>query len=203
MIVLISPEIDLNDEMDILNLLFKAGLEYFHLRKPNKNLHEHRHYLDQIDERFHNRIVIHYFHELIDQYNLKGVHYQEAKRRENDHALKRFITDLSDMGKTVSSSFHDPEELAQCKFDFNYHMLSPVFSSISKAGYEGKEFNVNHIDKQIIGLGGVTSKNLGQITSLGFYGVGVLGGIWNSPTPIEEFSRIKKYYKYFSNERSF
>ena len=36
MIVLIAPEKDIKDEITILNQLFEAGLEFYHLRKPEK-----------------------------------------------------------------------------------------------------------------------------------------------------------------------
>ena len=41
MIVLIAPENDIPNEIEILYQLFQEGLEYFHLRKPNKNYKEH------------------------------------------------------------------------------------------------------------------------------------------------------------------
>ena len=97
-------------------------------------------------------------------------------------------------GKTISSSFHEPEELENCAFEFDYHLLSPVFSSISKEGYEGRGFDVNSIDKIIIGMGGVTTKNLSDFNTLGFKGIGVLGGIWNSEIPVEDFKSMKLYY---------
>jgi thiamine-phosphate pyrophosphorylase len=81
MVVLISPETDVHDEIFILNQLFDAGLEYYHLRKPKKDCKEHHAYLNQIDEKYHDRIVIHFFHELINQFNLKGIHFQEQKKK--------------------------------------------------------------------------------------------------------------------------
>ena len=83
MIVLIAPEQDIPNEIDILLQLFEAGLQYYHFRKPFKNLQEHIDYLNQIDSIYHNRIVVHYFHELINNFNLKGIHFQEQKRQHN------------------------------------------------------------------------------------------------------------------------
>ena len=98
-------------------------------------------------------------------------------------------------GKTISSSYHELETLAQDDFEFDYHLLSPVFSSISKQDYDGRGFDVNHIDKVIIGMGGVTSDNINEFKKLGFTGVGVLGGIWNSHTPIETFEKMTTYFE--------
>lgn len=191
MIVLIAPENDLDNEITILNKLFEAGLNYYHFRKPHKNYEEHKAYLNQISERYHNRIIVHYFHELVNEFNLKGIHFQEQKRRDT-HNIEQYLSNYK--ANSVSSSFHEPEELQQCEYLFDYHLLSPVFSSISKKGYEGKGFDVNHIDKKIVGMGGVKTDNLSEFTKLGFKGVGVLGGIWNSKTPIDDFKIMKQYF---------
>jgi thiamine-phosphate pyrophosphorylase len=97
-------------------------------------------------------------------------------------------------GKTISSSFHELEELINCDFEFDYHLLSPVFSSISKVGYEGRGFDVNHIDKRIIGMGGVKTKNVDAFTKLGFKGVATLGGVWNSSAPLSDFKIMNNYF---------
>lgn len=186
MVIVIAAETDRNHEIPILHQLFEAGLECFHLRKPKKNYEEHCAYLNQINPGYHNRIVVHHFHELIDVYNLKGIHFPEQKRRQQLHKLPA----LKRTGKTISSSFHEIATLAHCPFEFDYHLLSPVFSSISKEGYKGRAFDVNPIPKYIIGMGGVTANNLKTFISLGYHGAGVLGSIWNSSSPVENFKWI-------------
>ena len=95
------------------------------------------------------------------------------------------------LGKTMSSSFHEPEELAACDIEFDYHLLSPVFSSISKEGYEGRGFNVTNIDKSIVGMGGINIETIAETIQLGYKGIGVLGGVWNTENPIDSFKKIK------------
>ncbi|MBD0823302.1 thiamine phosphate synthase [Aestuariibaculum marinum] len=193
MIVLIAPEHILDNEIIILHELFREGLQYFHLRKPHQDFQFYSDYLNQIETKYHNRVVVHEFHELLEHYNLKGIHFQEAKRRET--STEAFQKLRKENKISISSSFHSPEELADCKFNFDYHLLSPVFSSISKQGYQGQGFKVNHINKTIIGMGGVTTKNLSEFDKLGYKGVGVLGGIWQSKTPVEDFKIMQKHYK--------
>lgn len=200
MIVLIAPEKDIKDEITILNQLFEAGLEFYHLRKPEKNYTAHCDYLNQIDTKYHNRIIVHFFHELINEYDLKGIHFQEQKRRDCLAISTDYFAELNLFEKTISSSFHEVAELEKCNFEFDYYLLSPVFTSISKPGYEGRGFEVNNIDKRIIGMGGVTIENLSKLTNLGFRGAGVLGGVWNSPSPITNF---KNMMNYFTNNRNY
>lgn len=194
MLIVIAPEHDIQNEISILNQLFEAGLEYYHLRKPYKNYEEHCVYLNQIDDTYHNRIVVHYFHELVNTYNLKGIHFQEQKRKDHIDNPGHYFKGLSMYGKTISSSFHEPDELESCDFEFDYHLLSPVFSSISKQGYEGRSFDVNYSDKLIIGMGGITIETLSEVFKLGFKGIGVLGGVWNMDNPVESFIELKKQY---------
>ena len=195
MIVLIAPEKDIPNEIEILQQLFKEGLEYYHFRKPEKNYEEHMVYLNQIDEKYHDRIVTHYFHELINEFNLKGIHFQEQKRIDALENGSEYFIGLDMIGKTMSSSFHEPSVLANCDIEFDYHLLSPVFSSISKKGYEGRGFDVNHIDKTIIGMGGINTDTIQETLELGFQGIGVLGGVWNTETPVESFKNIKRHYE--------
>ncbi|MGB1268831.1 MAG: thiamine phosphate synthase [Flavobacteriaceae bacterium] len=190
MIVLIAPEHDIENEIFILNQLFDAGLEYYHLRKPYKNYEEHCLYLNQIEEKYHSKVVVHYFHELVNVYNLKGIHFQEQKRKDHIDNPGHYFKGLSMYGKTISSSFHEPDELENCDFEFDYHLLSPVFSSISKKGYAGKGFKVHHIDKVVIGMGGVSLENIDAIKDMGYQGIGVLGGVWNANDPVENFKQI-------------
>lgn len=195
MIVLIAPENDIENEIKILHQLFEMGLEFYHFRKPYKNYEDHVLYLNQIDKKYHDRIVVHYFHELINEFNLKGIHFQEQKRRDVLENGSQYFIGLNMIGKTMSSSFHEPEELDSCDIEFDYHLLSPVFSSISKKGYEGKGFDVNHIDKMIIGMGGIDNNTIKETIQLGFQGIGVLGGVWNTENPIESFKNIKEEYE--------
>ena len=195
MIIVIAPETDVSNEIEILHRLFQDGLQYYHLRKPNKNFEEHVAYLNQIDAQYHNRIVVHYFHELVNTFNLKGIHFQEQKRIDHIDNRGQYFKGLNMFGKIISSSFHELEELESCYFEFDYHLLSPVFSSISKVGYEGRGFDVNAIDKLIIGMGGVTDSNIETFKQLGYKGVGVLGGIWNSENPVDVFNKIQSQFK--------
>lgn len=194
MLILISPEKDFKNEISILNQLFETGLECFHLRKPTKNKDEVMSYLNQIDAKFHNRIVLHSYHELVNEFNLKGIHFSENMRIQYiDHPSQYFIN-LNMFGKTISSSFHEIQEVENCYFEFDYHFLSPVFNSISKENYQGRNFNVTDVDKGIVALGGITTENINQLKDLGFIGAAVLGSIWNAKNPLEYFKNLRSNF---------
>lgn len=195
MIVVIAPENDVPNELKILNQLFQEGLKYYHFRKPNKNYKAHCNYLNQIDHRYHNRIVVHYHHELINQFNLKGIHFQEQKRIDHIDNPGQYFKELNLFGKTISSSFHELKDLKNCYFEFDYHLLSHVFSPLSNEDCNSDGFDVNDINKRIISMGGVSVDNLPILDTLGYIGISVLDSIWNSNTPIDVFKKMKLHFK--------
>lgn len=195
MIIVIAPENDVQNEIEILNQLFEEGLAYYHLRKPQKDFKAHCDYINLIEEKYHNSIVVHHHHELINEFNLKGIHFQEQQRINHIDNPGKYFLGLDMFGKTISSSFHEPKDIKDCNFEFDYHLLSPVFASISKEGMTGRGFDVNDINETIVGMGGVRADNLSEFDALGFKGVGVLGGIWNSNDPITVFKKMKQHFK--------
>lgn len=175
-----------------LNELFSEGLEYFHLRKPEQSIDEFRRYLDVIKPEFHRHIMLHQHQELLNEYEIKGVHLQEQVRKSLFDHLQDFVAAHQNLNLMVSSSFHEVEDIKESAGDFDYVLLSPVFDAISKPGYEGRSFDVKGLDHQIIGMGGIKIANVEATRDRGFSGVGVLGSIWNSEDPVSAFRELKK-----------
>jgi len=192
MLIVLTSEKPLTNEAEQINNLFKAGLEILHLRKPTFTIDGYRALLDQIDAKYHNKIMIHQFPELTIDYNLRGIHLQEQARLDLEDALEVTTKIYTNKGFAVSSSFHSKEDIKNCSVDFEYVLLSPVFGSISKAGYKGKGFDVTDLDAFVIGMGGINEDTLQATFDLGFKGVGVLGGIWSTEDSLESFLKINK-----------
>ncbi|WP_405224681.1 thiamine phosphate synthase [Dokdonia sp. Asnod1-B02] len=194
MIIVLSPENDIPNEIEIINKLFKQGLACYHVRKPHKNYEEYCAYIQQIDTVFHDRIVVHDHHMIINEFNLKGIHFKEQHRIDHIDNPGKYFKGLNMFGKTISSSFHDLQALEDCYFEFDYHFLSPVFNSISKEGYKGRGFDVNNSDKTIIALGGIRPENVAQVKQLGYNGIAVLGSIWKAENPLASFRKMKQAF---------
>jgi len=91
--------------------------------------------------------------------------------------------------------FHSMQEMENYKRKYEYAFLSPIFDSISKAGYKSK-FYVHELKfkiegKNIIALSGIDEEKIAFCRVLGFVGVAVLGALWNSKDSVEKFKRIK------------
>ncbi len=192
MIVLISPETTVPQELRILDQMFEEELLCFHLRKPLFSIDEQRKYLDGINNKFLSRIVIHSHHSLRKEYGLRGIHFTEKDRISKEHDFQSIQT--SEKGISFSSSFHHPTDIERSNLNLDYHFLSPVFTSISKKNYPGKEYNVNHIDRSIIALGGITIENALRTKGLGYNGIAVLGTVWQNETPLEVFTSLVNLY---------
>jgi thiamine monophosphate synthase len=155
----------------------------FHLRKPGLTESETEEIILQINSNFHNRIVLHDHFPLAAKYRLKGVHLNSRNPEANFRG--EYWCRCS-----ISRSCHSLEEVAANKDRCNYVTLSPVFDSISKAGYNAgfsyhalKDASENGIiDSKVVALGGITSSNISSALALGFGGVAVLGTVWNRAT---------------------
>lgn len=191
-LVVLTSEKVITDEESVLNALFSNGLMNLHLRKPLFEIEDCSNLLDQINPEYYDRIVLHFHHELCGEYGLKGIHLQENARKNLGDKLPSYISGFKGNGYSVSSSFHAPQEIVECKTTFDYVLLSPVFDSISKFGYEGKGFNVRQLDATVIGMGGVNENTVQMTYNLGYKGAGILGGIWNSQDYLSSFLAIKK-----------
>ncbi|MDF1674850.1 MAG: thiamine phosphate synthase [Vicingaceae bacterium] len=94
--------------------------------------------------------------------------------------------------------FHSLKELENCKEKYDYAFLSPVFDSISKAGYKS-QLNLKEVSNvlknkkdKIIALGGIDEDKINTIKAIGFSGIALLGTIWKSDNPVEKFKQIKE-----------
>ncbi len=194
-LIVITPEVSLNNEAEIITSLFESGLQILHVRKPNYSIEEYRHLLSEIPQKFHPNIVIHNHYELLNDFDLKGVHFPESIRLEGNVSIH----------KIVSTSFHKLEDITSDKINFEYAFFSPVFQSISKHGYTpALELNVlrdflnttkNKIQFPLIALGGISDKTISQTRDIGFSGAASIGYIWENPNPVAQFNKLQKALK--------
>lgn len=186
-IILISPEENHPQELEILLAFLEAGLSTFHLRKPLASKIEIRGYLNKIPKKHHDKIMLHQHHDLIREFNLKGLHFPEKVR---DEAIQ--------FKGLKSTSFHDLNSIKNCTYHFDYAFLSPIFPSISKKGHE-KEWNISELKSTIqkatfpiIALGGVDLENIQKCIKIGFQGAAVLGAVWEQKEAMKEWRILNK-----------
>lgn len=193
-LIVISHAAMLPGEATIIHQLFDEGLELFHLRKPDADEQAVRQLIETIPAEYHDRIVMHGFFHLMEEYGIRRWHFREEHRMQTgeDELVK-----LKEKGYTLSTSLHDLQTLQQLPSLFSYAFFSPVFDSISKQQYKGvtgADFYLHDEQKpiQVIALGGIDADNAGKLMAMNFDGAALLGSIWNEPlNAVANFKKTK------------
>lgn len=188
-LIVITNPTPVKNEALICNSLFAHGLETLHLRKPEAGREVCEQFIEHIEPRYRNRIVIHDHYDLVNLYGLRGIHLKSGMAE----SYVRYTNTAH-----ISISCHSFEEIANLPFRPAYCFLSPVFDSISKQGYPGK-FGMLAAEIQscgelppVVALGGITPKNLRYCQEHGFQGAAVLGYIWEHPDEaVQRFIRMQ------------
>ncbi len=191
MIIVISDTNLFAGEAIIVNSLFDEGLELLHLRKYENSKSEIIEFIKDIKPEYRNRIVLHQFHEMTDEFGITRLHFSE-KNRSNKSEVE--LKQLKQNRMVLSTSVHSIEEYNSLNSCFDYAFLSPVFDSISKDDYKAVSFDLSQkkrSDIKLIALGGVKEDNCLKAFETGFDGVAILGSIWKSENKIEAFKIIK------------
>jgi thiamine-phosphate pyrophosphorylase len=187
--IIISSPANCKDEFSIVNQLFEAGLQIFHLRKPGSSKMDCQRFLRAINPVYHDRIALHQHHELANEFMIRRLQYPEALR--NGQQLH-----LSTESVIRSTSIHHLDELRMLT-SYDYTFFSPVFDSLSKPGYRGvtdANFRLKKeaVTTKVIALGGIDTNNVLRVKEMNFDGLALLGCIWNQPyDAIVTFLEIK------------
>ncbi|MNU62904.1 Thiamine-phosphate synthase [compost metagenome] len=190
MLIVISDSDFKPGETTIVNDLFRAGLDLFHIRKYEAVENELSTFIQAIDLEYRERLVLNHHYDLGLSFGLKRFHYSERDRKQWEEIDWTGINPE----KIYSTSVHSMEEYNELPEHFSYAFLSPVFDSISKPGYRAESFDFSEKKESVtklIGLGGIQAENAGEAIQLGFDGVALLGAIWKSENPVRSMKEIK------------
>jgi thiamine-phosphate pyrophosphorylase len=191
-LVVISHATMLPGEAPIIQTLFEEGLECFHLRKPDADEQAVRQLIEAIPAVYHNRIAMHGFFHLVEEYDMHRWHFREEHRAST--TLETLVS-LKDKGNILSTSVHDLQTLQGLPALFSYTFFSPVFDSISKQqykGFAGDDFYIRDEQKpvRVIALGGIDAENIEKVMAMNFDGAALLGSLWNEPAKAVEKYRV-------------
>ena len=178
LIVIAKPAI-FKEESHLINQLFEAGLQVFHLRKENADEAIYRKIIEGILPEYHPQIALHHFHSLANDYNINRIHHTESfrKSRAGENLPKNTI---------FSTSIHQLSDLDNI-LQYDYSFFGPIFNSLSKPGYLGVIPSGFRLQKKInqpkiIALGGIGLNQIEQVKEMNFNGIALLGTIWNNPS---------------------
>lgn len=191
-LIVISPEAEDGREHSSLTRFFNAGLQSYHLRKPNWTRVQLANWLHEVPTEFHSRIVLHSHHELIGQFALGGLHQRDGAGGVLAHTPRLGLR---------SRAVHDLATLSAALVRYDRILFSPVFPSLSKPGYAPPPANSREELRtilalfrraRVIALGGVDRTKLNTCRELGFDGVAVLGAVWRTADPLKAFIALQQ-----------
>jgi thiamine-phosphate pyrophosphorylase len=204
-LIILSPPENCPRELRLVERILRRTAVTFHLRKPGRGAGEVADYLQQIPADLHRRIMVHGHRELLDRFDLKGIHFPENERRCHPQRIRQLRQQRPDC--RISSAFHRISDLSDTDNAFDYIFLSPVFDSISKRGTRAA-FNHGDLKRflsqtahMVIALGGIDAQQVATAAALGFRGIAVLGAVWNAPAPETEADSLSSICHRFNHIR--
>ncbi|MGE9291018.1 MAG: thiamine phosphate synthase [Puniceicoccales bacterium] len=190
----ISPEIEVAGEVGTVCDLLEAGLDAYHLRRPDEPEERTAHFLESLPDDIRPRVVLHQKHEWVDEYGLGGYHWKD---RADWGECAPEICLQRRTGRSLSRSAHGRAGLVKPRVDWDYIFVSPVFPSISKAGYgsdqsgfEWEQAVRDYPAESLMALGGIKVDTAQQASKLGFAGVVLHGYLWSNEDPVDAFRSV-------------
>lgn len=189
--IVISNQDEIMNEINIIHALFENGMELFHIRKPDYSKDKMQSFISKINSKYHSKLVLHQYHDLTEEFQIKRLHFTEKDRLT---IPDRFLKPV----RYFSTSVHSITDFNDLPNDFDYAFLSPIYPSISKENYVPTENAFEEIKKRtiwhikLIALGGISVDNIEKTINNGFDDIALLGTIWNSKNPIENFKKCQQ-----------
>lgn len=169
---------DVRPEADAIERLLRSGaVDRVHIRKPGASDEAVAALVDAVPRELRSRLSLHDAFAVAAPMGVGGIHLNG--RNPDVPAGWRGI---------VSRSCHSFAEVEQARAaGHDYFFLSPIFDSISKAGYTSafaasvlaEASRRGIIGADTIALGGIGPARLREVGRLGFGGAAMLGAVWN------------------------
>lgn len=166
-LLVITPEKPRSDEAELIDRMLEMGVSRVHLRHPGAKADDLRNIIRRIPLELRGRLTLHDCFELTEEFPQLGVNLnrRNPEAPAGEHGL-------------VSRSCH---LVAETRLPADYALLSPIFPSISKAGYRSEfspEDLMNLPEGKVIALGGISSERIDELKRYPFVGAAVLGAVW-------------------------
>lgn len=183
MIQIITHTGKINHEPALWLQLLQAGADSILVRKPGWQEADYEMLLLDTNPSCYPHLIIADHPGLCERYGLSGIHFGEAIRGAiSQEELQRY----QQSGCLLSTSVHSIHTLPVVSNVWNQLLLSPVFDSISKAGYMAA-FDTNfRLEKDgykgnVIALGGINQQTADKARHMRFDGIALHGAIWQHP----------------------
>ncbi len=164
--------------------ILERGWDYVHLRHPGATLAEMRRLIEAVPQECHGRLRLHGHFELTNEFNLGGLHLNGRCPL----APRLYAGKLSRSCHSIEETRRFPET--------EYVTLSPIFDSISKAGYKGafsqEQLKGLRARDHVVALGGICPQRIPRLAPYPFYGVALSGYLFSADDADTLIKRIQE-----------
>lgn len=195
LLVGITPAPFMSEQQKLVNQLFQQGLDYLYIRSRENKASGWEQVLEQIDPVYYSRLLLPANAPAGAAGGRFVRHHREAERLHGQAVLP-------EAGKLYSTSIHSLDKLPELAGRYSLVFYSPVFASLSKAGY-GPKLAWGELEKQLaglpqqegspalLGLGGISVANIDRVQAAGFAGAAVLGSLWQAADPVRALAEMQ------------
>lgn len=170
-LIVFTPESPREDESELIKQMLEMGIDRVHLRHPGCSRNILHNIISNIPLDCRSRVTIHDCFDLVADFPELGINLN----------TRNPIAPALPHGP-ISRSCHSVNET---ELPADYVFLSPIFPSISKAGYQG-EFSSDELmtipKEKVFALGGVTPERIADLKRYPFIGAAFLGSVWSKDT---------------------
>ncbi|MBI2213841.1 MAG: thiamine phosphate synthase [Acidobacteria bacterium] len=184
------------DEVELLRELAAAGMRRLLVSKPSWSTNRVRFLLQSIPKEMLAHVTLDGHHGIAEEIDVGGIALSDrasAKERAEFLRIRRARPTVEACGR-----FHSLAELDRQADTFTEAWVSPVFGSISKAGYR-PAFEAEAVGKALeklripaVALGGVRADRVAELAKLGFTSVAASGAIWGAADPVDAFKTLRE-----------
>lgn len=167
---------------------------------PDKQLQALATKLRQITWRYGAQLILHGSPQTARDCNADGLHLSQQQLS----SLPQMRHGLG-AASWLGASCHTWEQAQQAQAaGADYILYSPIFPSLSKPGYKpsgSQEDSLRQLQDicsrltlPVFALGGITPQNAPPLLACGAHGIAVMGGLWQSGTPVTAQAQAYKQY---------
>jgi thiamine-phosphate pyrophosphorylase len=199
-IIAITNPYSIKFEESIINRLFSEGLTSLHIRKPEFSKQDYISFITNIDEKYHDRIVLHQYYSLTKVFNIHSIHipYDELKSKVSSFIINTFAISHDKKIHKVTTLSHYKSLLGNLG-GADEAFLGPIFSKAA-ADIANPVMNIDRLtialakcDKPVAALGGVSINTIDALLNIGFERVVLQSAIWKTIDPVAEFIKLRDY----------
>jgi thiamine-phosphate pyrophosphorylase len=194
--IVITPSETPPNEHAIISHMLKNGLPSLHVRKPAFSQQQMVDYIDQFTDEEQSKMVLHSYHQIMLDYDLKGLHLSKRHRKLPFKSwLNKTLIELR-MGKKISMSTSSKSlsSMADNYKEFEYVMLTPVFTDPKghRASFSAPLLQqvLRSFPDKIVARGGSNAESIEKARDMGFAGIAFHNFFWDHENPIAEYDKV-------------